>query len=304
MDSWVADAPESRVQFWALVGYDRNAETTYCGPGNTAGGCNSTGGFSGSFDGVRGVFRCAVDEAVDSECSVVRSGEGTADDPYLLSSADAWLFTANNSATNVRTLRLDGDYLTMGWWIQKPDRAAGTYMFSRYVEGADLYTGTAAAGTAKYSGPAAGIWAERDRELEDADFGPFTATANINADFGDNMVDGTIEDFVLGDGTTRRWVVDLGEKADGAGVEGPTSGSADGRSWTGMWDSTFYGNRSATTGNTNQPTYVAGSFRASFGEPELDPMADTSQGQQAREDDEGFVGVSGVYGAELQEEME
>ena len=69
MDSWVADAPESRVQFWALVGYDRNAETTYCGPGNTAGGCNSTGGFSGSFDGVRGVFRCAADGS--SRCRVL-----------------------------------------------------------------------------------------------------------------------------------------------------------------------------------------------------------------------------------------
>jgi hypothetical protein len=181
----------------------------------------------------------------------------------------------------------------MGWWIQKPDRAAGTYMFSRYFEGTDPYVGTAA-GSATYSGRAAGIWAERVRELENAEFGTFTANVEINADFT-NDINGTIDNFMLSNGDSRNWVVDL-EGVSAIGTDGETSGSADGRGWTGAWDSAAYGNRGATA--ADQPTYIAGPFRASYGTPEIESMPGTAQGDPGREDDLGFVGVSGVYGAE------
>jgi hypothetical protein len=197
----------------------------------------------------------------------------------------------------VRTLRLDGDYLTMGWWIQKPDRAAGTYMFSRYFEGTDPYVGTAA-GSATYSGRAAGIWAERVRELENAEFGTFTANVEIDADFDESDINGTIDNFVLSNGDSRNWVVDL-DMVTEIGVDGTTSGSADGRGWTGAWDSAAYGNRGADA--ADQPTYIAGPFRASYGTPEIESMPGTAQGDPGREDDLGFVGVSGVYGAEREE---
>ena len=295
-DSWVETAG-SPMQFWALVRYNRNAETTYCGPDNTDAGCNTTGGFTGYFDGVPGTFRCEA-EGGTGVCDVVRNGDGTPDNPHQLSSGAPWVFTADNPAAFVDTHRLDGDYLTMGWWIQKPDRAVGTYMFSRYFEGTDPYVGTAA-GSATYSGRAAGIWAERVRELENAEFGTFTADVEIDADFTESDINGTIDNFVLSNGDSRNWVVDLDMVTD-IGGDGTTSGSADGRSWTGAWDSAAYGNRGADA--ADQPAYIAGPFRASYGTPEIESMPGTAQGDPGREDDLGFVGVSGVYGAEREGE--
>jgi hypothetical protein len=302
-DLWVATAAESATEFWSLVRYTQSHARSYCGTDLTDAtnvGCAEAGGFIGYFDGVRGQFQCAQ----GAQCVIIIAG--TISDP-LLASAHLWEFVPDSVTANVNTTRLDGDYLTMGWWIQKPDRAIGTYMFSRFVEGADPYTGTLASGTdagsATYMGPAAGMWAERVRELEEAEFGTFRAKATLTADFVNTMVSGRIDDFELSNGDSRSWIVDLdmtGLTNDG-GDDAVTSGSADGRDWAGEWSYDLYGNRAAPDRQENRPTYIAGAFRAEQGTPEIGPEDQTGQGQPLREGDEGFVGVSGVYGAKLQQ---
>ena len=73
-------------------------------------------------------------------------------------------------------------------------------------------------GKAKYSGTAAGYFAERHVDGNAAESGTFTATAELTADFGvaaagpgaGGNISGMVDDFVRDDGQEVDWLVNLG----------------------------------------------------------------------------------------------
>jgi hypothetical protein len=299
------DNTGSKKEFWSLIPFTSSRLGLY-----RTDPADGQLGFRTMFDGVPGELRCV---AADGTCQLERTGENpdTGVEDFNSDDTDTWIFVADNPAATVSTRRLDGDYLTIGWWIEEPVDAAGTYRFARFSTGMDPYgdTITSVTGTATYKGPAVGIWAERVRELETAHSGTFRADAELKATFTttdtddeDDMIGGTITNFMLDNGASRNWRVMLNDVGTGAITTGlTTSGSADGREWSGRWNGNFYGN-GGTRQENQQPGHVAGLFRASFGTPEIGPEMETGQGTPTREGDNGFVGVSGVFGATRQDD--
>ena len=254
------------------------------------GHADGTSMLSGVFDGVRGNFVCMT-EAGDGLCTIgavrtdkedggtVRSGV-----EYSFDTDDTWTFVANNRMTNVATRRQDGDYLVMGWWLEAPQASTGDFEFGRFFAGSDPHENASAVtipganDSARYNGSAVGKYAERDTGTDTARKGLFTATAMLEADFEDDMIKGTVTNFVDENGASRSgWHVVLGESSfsGDSDFEGSTSGEAHGQDWTGAWNGEFYG-RPATT----VPSSVAGLFNATFGCNEMggcapDPSAPT-----------------------------
>jgi hypothetical protein len=276
------------------------------------GHADGTSMLSGVFDGVRGNFVCMT-EAGDGLCTIgavrtdkedggtVRSGV-----EYSFDTDDTWTFVANNRMTNVATRRQDGDYLVMGWWLEAPQASTGDFEFGRFFAGSDPHENASAVtipganDSARYNGSAVGKYAERDTGTDTARKGLFTATAMLEADFEDDMIKGTVTNFVDENGASRSgWHVVLGESSfsGDSDFEGSTSGEAHGQDWTGAWNGEFYG-RPATT----VPSSVAGLFNATFGCNEMGGCAPDPDAPTVNVPAEvGFVGVSGVFGAHFSE---
>ena len=203
------------------------------------------------------------------------------------------------------TRRKDGDYLTLGWWLEVPNDERGIHQFSPYYAGRDPFATDAITnldGSASYEGPAAGKYATRVAGSDTAQKGVFTATASLTADFEDtNMVSGRITDFMdeTGNPLVGNWNVALVEEDTAATMSGNVASEGDsgagGRRWeTGAWEAQFYGNPTRA-GDNPHPTSIAGQFDARWGTAEPVRLA-------PREDiispaDIGFAGVAGVFGA-------
>ena len=266
---------------------------------------------SGQFDGIDGVFVC---ESTGTLCqisvvrtdktegarvrTVVEEGKEPYNVEYSFEAVDTWKFIATDRAAFVDTMRKDGDYLVMGWWLEAPARSTGDFRFGRFFAGSDPYGAAdvmipSPNDSATYTGSAVGKYAERDIDTDTARKGLFTATAELKANFADDMIKGTIEDFMDDSGMPRPWHVVLEETgiADGAFADAATSGEAYGQDWTGSWEGEFYG-------RGDVPSSVAGLFNATFGCPETGGCDrdgdDTTPLEGAGV---GFVGVSGVFGA-------
>jgi hypothetical protein len=265
---------------------------------------------SGSFDGVRGNFVCTTTATLctigavrtdKEDGGTVRSGV-----EYSFMDVDTWKFVADNRMTNVATRRQDGDYLVMGWWLEAPQASTGDFEFGRFFAGSDPHENASAVtipganDSARYNGSAVGKYAERDTGTDTARKGLFTATAMLEADFEDDMIKGTVTNFVDENGASRSgWHVVLGESSfsGDSDFEGSTSGEAHGQDWTGAWNGEFYG-RPATT----VPSSVAGLFNATFGCNEMGGCAPDPDAPTVNVPAEvGFVGVSGVFGAHFSE---
>ena len=280
------------------------------------GHADGTSMLSGSFDGVSGNFICAT-EAAGGMCTIgaVRTDKTSGDRvrngvEYSFEDNDTWSFVADDPLTaTVTTLRKDGDYLVMGWWLEAPQASTGDFKFGRFFAGSDPFDASdiaALEGSAVYNGSAVGKYATRDVGETRAEKGLFTATAELTASFVEDDISGTITDFMDDSGTMRPgWHVTLlGSAAetatadfDGSAFVGVTRGEADGRDWWGNWNGEFYGN---SAGGTLQPTSVAGLFNATFGCPESSVAGCLEEADPRPADtvgDQGFVGVSGVFGA-------
>ena len=294
----VDDLADSAVQFWKL------AVSSHF-PAQPTAGRDVSRQFdlaeevAGSFDGVSGNFVCktpagcfVVNDSEDGPSSKVAVADGN--NP---GTADAeWDFVAGDPDAYVDTDRKDGDYLILGWWLEKPDAEEGTHAFAPFYAGRDPFVASdigALGGTADYKGPAAGKYAKRSRGSNEAEAGIFRADATLMANFDNNaVVSGTVDKFVGEDGQSLGdWNVVLvagttiGNMFTGD-VESETS-RADGRPWeTGAWEGQFYGNNH----DSGKPGSVAGMFHARWGTPDM------MEGDAAPSD-EGFVGVGGSYGA-------
>ena len=107
-------------------------------------------------------------------------------------SDEKWTFIADDHLAQVATKRKDGDYLTLGWWLEIPDAVEGEHEFAPFFAGRDPFTNRKyrvnVTGSAKYSGPAAGKYAFRNRGSDEAYKGVFTAQADLTANFDGMLI--------------------------------------------------------------------------------------------------------------------
>ena len=249
--------------------------------------------FAGTFNGVKGMFRCTGDACFSAKTTDgidLQTISGTAN-----AAGTGWFFKPDNPAEKVGADEL----AEFGWWIEK-DGTSGdvekVHLYYAVDDDVDLEltrSGTIEdTGKATYEGTALGKYAIRGSSPE---HGHFTADATLTADFnvpdadatdGNVTTDGvslsgTIDNFKVGDdNASRTWVVTLSEDviADDATSETATlfagkttldtNGSADGGKPTldstrGDWQAHMYSRDTNTvTDGTNFPTHVLGGFNA------------------------------------------
>ncbi len=180
---------------------------------------------SGSYHGVSGTYYCTP--AADSTCAAQVAADGftlggTADaNNAFTAGGGTWTFKPGTPTAKVTSMP-DAHYVSYGWWIHTAED--GKLTASAFVDDKDdgtdanvpAATGvTALRGTATYSGGAAGKYALSSSTGGTNDAGHFTARATLQADFNDDMITGTIDNFMGADGMSRDWSVELMESAIG-----------------------------------------------------------------------------------------
>ena len=223
--------------------------------------------FAGTFHGGEGNYECTSDS--EATCSVTTSDKGA------LTFVGTWTFTfAAKAMVNV----VDSDYLHFGWWVDAPAMSDGTYAFQTFA-GANAVAFAdgqinEVEGTATYKGAAAGMYVTKDVTaglVTGATAGGFTASATLQANFGDDTaagnIDGSIHDFMNAEGEAMAgWGVTLRNSILAAGsstFSGDTMGTTGpGTTGPGNWTGTFYGPSEAVDTVRPQPTGVAGRFDA------------------------------------------
>ncbi len=216
----------------------------------------------GMLHGVSGTFSC--DPTTDADgCTAAVAAKG-----FTLGGG-TWLFIPSNAEARVTDVP-DADYVSYGWWIHK---SADGITASAFVDHKGAVP-TAASnldtlqGTATYSGGAAGKYALSSSTGGTNDAGHFTASATLEADFSDNMISGTIDNFMGADGMSRDWSVEL-KKAAIAATGGITRTDDNDTAWTiggtaasasGEWSGTLYDN-----GDDNVPQVGTGTFYTEYG---------------------------------------
>ncbi len=153
-----------------------------------------------------------------------------------------------------------GSGAKVGAWYHREEGTA--------ITDADI---TRASGTATYSGNAVGQAAFYDGTTSAENVGgPFTADATLNADFDDNTLSGTINNFDI-EGVKPKWSVELMERSIVPGMLGVDAGDAPGTKWTadgttaeagGDWSADFYD----MPGSQRTPKGVTGGFLADHGD--------------------------------------
>ena len=226
---------------------------------------------AGSYQGVAGTYYCTPTDA-NTNCSATVAASG-----FTLAGG-TWTFKPTNPKARFMETP-DNDYASYGWWIHKSEDG-NTVTVSAFAAN----KGTVAAasgitnlmGTATYSGGAAGKYALQSSTGGTNDSGHFTADATLSADFGDDTVSGTINNFKGADGMSRNWSVALNESTVGntGAIAGDpaTSGNTDAQMtvWTidgtdaeagGSWSGTLYEN-----GNpSGVPQIATGTFHSTYG---------------------------------------
>ena len=216
---------------------------------------------AGTFDGAAGTYVCVP--TPDSGCtSAVRSGGGIG-----LAGGSGWKFVPAAEAT-VPTL--DGEHRYFGWWLRETGDGFAVGVFHGGAGGAeDEFADLAAQeGTATYRGPAAG------QVALGAAAGAFTATATLEADFGDGTARGTVRGTVGGfrvGGASMPWSVELRAAAIGADGTIATGGVATALTyWTVAGDkgakAATWSGRFHEVGADRIPKVATGAFEAVHGE--------------------------------------
>ena len=231
----------------------------------------------GTYHGVSGTYYCTV--PTGGSCTATIAEEG-----FTLAGVDAdgnsasatWTFKPTDPEARVMSVD-DAIYASYGWWIRK-SADDSTYTASAFaavkgaVEAADGIT--ALRGTATYVGGAAGKYALSSTTGGTNDAGHFTARATLEADFVDDMITGTIDNFMGADGMSRNWSVTLNETDIGNtgtidGLSGSGNDEQVGTVWTidgtageavGQWSGTLYDNDEGGV-----PQVATGTFYSEFG---------------------------------------
>ena len=281
--------------------------------------------YAGTYDGAAGMYICT--SVTVGDCGWRRN---EVNDVTYVVAFGVWEFRPDSGA---QTVSEDTDYLVFGAWLNESVASSAARNAGVFANGSDLFTPgniNGLEGKATYSGPASGNYAKRLSRSTMAAAGRFTATATLTADFGaanaGGTIKGSVNDFVIPipvDGivdSNPNWVVTLGgTNTDGSvniSVEnnqtGTSGGNADGVNWSGTWGAQFFGD---TPNEADaHPTGIAGVFRAlqvnpatttdnpnPAHNPNFPEVRRLTTGNEIHHADQGFVGVVGAFGAELQD---
>ena len=222
----------------------------------------------GTYDGAMGTYRCTGTAGTACTATVAIKG-------FTLVGAGAWTFSPDAGAM---VHQADKKYLVFGWWLQESDTGPMVGPITHNM-GEFMAVGLEALkGSATYVGAAAGKYAIRSFRGGVADPGHFTASAILEADFSDNMITGTLDNFMGGDGEGRPWSVDFMEAMIGdGGTFGHTTAAAcdmcmtqwsvDGVSEekAGAWGGVFYDAIAAGKDSAGTPMSANGTFSAQYG---------------------------------------
>ena len=271
IDTTGSDTPASRV---ALTGLTRTAGTEIFELPDPNPNGEQNISVLGSFHGVPGTYTCDTGAARTDPCLASIDMAG-----FTLTGT--WTFKPTNPDAMV-TESADPLYAVYGWWLRKPagNGAWTASAFDGYYGAPATIAGLdALSGTATYTGGAAGKYALSSSTGGRNEAGHFTARATLDADFNDETITGTIDNF-MGVGGAKEWSVELMESgigADGLIRQKPASGATiaatdDGAmtKWTiddntaaasGHWKGNF---REVDT-DSNVPAVVTGDFYSEFG---------------------------------------
>ena len=233
---------------------------------------------AGSFHGVSGTYYCTP--AASSTCAVQVAAKGftlggTADaDNAFTVGGGTWTFKPSNAEARVMSTP-DTSYASYGWWLHTA--ANGDLTASAFVDrkgAAEAASGiTALQGTATYMGGAVGKYALSSTTGGTNDAGHFTARAMLEANFNDDTISGTIDNF-MGAGGAKDWSVELMTSAisDGGAITGTAADAAAGAQmtqWTigetaadaaGSWSGSLQEN-----GDDGVPAIATGTFYSTYG---------------------------------------
>ena len=236
----------------------------------------------GRLGGASGTFRCGNDgSTATTSCTVQNTGGG-----FVFS--DLWRFVPSSGTVGVRVE--DSEHMWFGWWARQtvehetPAHPTDTWAFEM-GHGGTLApsTLTAVTGTATYGGTAAGRYAVFEPATGDSSHGSFTATARLEANFGDASAAGTVSGTITGFSNDSDWIVSLKQGA----INGRTVGmETDGVTWTingvpddsGQWEAGFYSNLPTDTTDLErvQPHGIAGTFAAQYDGSGVGPTANAA----------------------------
>ncbi|MDE0282030.1 MAG: hypothetical protein OXN16_13300 [Gammaproteobacteria bacterium] len=187
----------------ALTGVTRTAGTeTFNLPDPNPGGATIIN-VPGSFHGVSGTYRCTPTTPADG-CSAQVAARG-----FTLVGG-TWAFAPADPNARVTDMP-DTSYASFGWWLHTA--ADGDLTASAFVDrkgAADAAENLDTLnGTATYRGGAVGKYALSSTTGGTNDAGHFSARATLEANFTDNEITGTVDQFMGGDGESRDWSVAL-----------------------------------------------------------------------------------------------
>ena len=216
----------------------------------------------GTYDGASGTYACA--QATD--CTVNGDGE------KVTALGAGWRFTP---ASGVTVPKSAAEHLRFGWWVRKNSDGepvdAGTFAGASDADLAVVDDATTPIGTATYKGGAAGKFAVSDsgRPAND-NSGHFTANATLEANFNDEELSGTIDNFTLNDTVKVPWKVSLEERTIGPTAlsgDNDTKWSLNGENFSAAttpsgWTASFYEGEDDDNGI---PNTVIGEFTSQIG---------------------------------------
>ena len=219
---------------------------------------------AGSYRGVAGTYYCTPTDA-NTNCSATVAAMG-----FTLAGG-TWTFKPTNPESRFMDVA-DAIYPSYGWWIHTSEDGDTVTVSAFAVNRGTVAAATgvtALQGKATYTGGAAGKYALHSTTGGTNDAGHFTARAMLEADFGDDMISGTIDSFMGADGQSRNWSVELMEAAitDGGAI---SDGATTMTKWTigdmkgdaaGQWSGNLYEN--SDPGGV--PQVATGTFHSTFG---------------------------------------
>ena len=234
---------------------------------------------AGTYNGAPGTYRCNG----GSPCGVTLDAMG-----MITAMSDDWVFTPDPGATSDVP---DADYLHYGFWLKKTtdEDGAVTYDEVETFAGSNIAASGSTAdveGTAKYEGGAAGVYVHKtfaEDGTSEATSGHFTATANLEMNFGgddipvnqQDRLTGRISGFMLSGGEENDWTVTLQSDGDPntegiqPDIDGTLAGTAKGNveGEDGSFSATFHGSV-ADDGDTEtpipHPSAIVGEFNSVF----------------------------------------
>ena len=223
----------------------------------------------GTYHGVDGIYTCEPATPAAGCSAAVHSGGG-----FTVSGVDTWEFIPDDPEERV-TSTPDTIYLSYGWWMHTSEDG-NTYTATAFAnkngdvpEAEQLGTLN---GTAKYMGGAAGKYALSTSSSTDEidDVGHFTAKVELNANFTEDSITGTINSFIGDDGMSRDWSVELKEADIDTSNGSIESSDSNGTVWTigemdadpsGEWSGGLY-----DEGEDGIPKVATGTFYSKYGD--------------------------------------